>query len=292
VAEGIGRGDRAQAANRGRGAAQVRAEAAVHRHAHVVVDPVARVIADGIGQHARRQHPYAIEFAPAQHHLVERRHAACRSVAAAARRAGATPGVAVALGQRTHALAIGRGLVHVRDACVFAFGQADEDVRSQAQRSEDRIANIGAEILAGELFDQHAQRPVSRQAVVVDARPGCPFEGELADGLAHAGVIGPRLAGQLGVREAALVGDDLQDRDVALAQAAEFGHVIAQAVGEAECPLFGELPQCGQHHLGVRVQQPQGVGAGGHRLVAGAGLAERALQQQLAVPRERDLRPG
>ena len=58
------------------------------------------------------------------------------------------------------------------------------------------------------------------------------------------------------------MGDDLQDRDVALAQAAEFGHVIAQAVGEAECPLFGELPQCrGQHHLGVRVQQPQGVGS-------------------------------
>src|SRR5260221_11938963 len=55
MAERAGRGEGAEAADRRRRAAQMRAEAAMHRHAHILVDAVAGVVADGIGEGARRE---------------------------------------------------------------------------------------------------------------------------------------------------------------------------------------------------------------------------------------------
>ena len=52
----------------------------------------------------------------------------------------------------------------------------------------------------------------------------------------------PRLLGHVGAREATLVRQELDDRDVALAVGLEPGHVIGDPVGERERPALDHDP--------------------------------------------------
>ena len=133
----------------------------------------------------------------------------------------------------------------------------------------------------------------ARQAVIVHLRARRPFEREVADHLAQPLVVGPGVLADDGVGEARLVGDGLQDRDVALGVPGELRHVIGDPVGEGEQPALGQRPQRdGGHHLGVGIEQPQRVVRRSARFRLGDGVAEALEQRELAVAGERDLAAG
>ena len=147
---------------------------------------------------------------------------------------------------------------------------------------------------AGHRLDQHAQRPVRGQAVIVHLRARRPFEREVADHLAQPLVVGPGILADHGAGEACLMGDGLQDRDVALGVLGELRHVVGDLVGEGEQAALGQRPQRDRgHHLGVGIEQPQRV-VGAPRAVCGLGdrVAEALEQRELAVAGERDLAAG
>ena len=83
VPEGARVGDRPQPARGGRFAAGMRAEAAVHGQAHVLVHPVAGEVPRDELHHAGREHAGAVQRAARGQHLVEGRHGAGAAVAAA-----------------------------------------------------------------------------------------------------------------------------------------------------------------------------------------------------------------
>ena len=257
VAEGAGAGKAAEAAHVLGGAAEMRSEAAMHRHAHVLVDPVAGVVADGVLQQARRDQPCAVELAAVQHHLVERGHRPRAGIAAAARHAGAAEVGAVVVGERPRAHAFGFGLVHVGGAAVLAVRQADEELAAEAERLDDGLADDVAIVAAGHRLDQHGERPVRRGAVIVNLRARRELEREVAHHLAQPLVVGPRVLADHRVGEARLMGDGLQHGDVALGVLGELRHVVGDLVGEAEQAALGQHPQRDRgHNFGIRVEQP------------------------------------
>src|SRR4051812_12048128 len=82
MAEGRGRADRAKAADPIALSAHVRAKSAVHWNAvHLLIRPLAGVVARHVGHQPRREQPHVPEAAFAEQHLVERRHAARRGEA-------------------------------------------------------------------------------------------------------------------------------------------------------------------------------------------------------------------
>ena len=183
--------------------------------------------------------------------------------------------------------------MHVGGAAELRFGQADIKLAAETQRLGHRLADDVAEVLAGDGFDQHAQGPVRREAVVVDLRARRPFEREVADHLAQPLVVGPGILADDRVGETRLVGDRLQHRDVALGVLGKGRHVIGDLVGEGEQPALGQHPQRNRgHHLGVGIEQPQRVVAGRVRFRLGDRVAEAAIERELAVAGERDLAAG
>jgi len=134
---------------------------------------------------------------------------------------------------------------------------------------------------------------VGGQPVVVHLAAGRPLERELADGLAQQLVIVPHLRGHLGRRKARLVGEQLDDRDLALAVGLEARHVRGHGVRERQRAAVGEQPhRARRQHLGVRVEQPERVVRGGHTRGIEPRVAQRAGQRQLAVARDGQLRAG
>jgi len=86
---------------------------------------------------------------------------------------------------------------------------------------------------------------------------GRPFRLELADLGAHAGVIGPTVAADIGAGEAGLVGRQLEQRDLVLAMRREFRDVVRDPVVERQRSILDEAPhRCCRQHLGVGEQQP------------------------------------
>src|SRR5258707_10232018 len=86
MAEGLRRGDRAEATDLVAVAADMWAEAAMHWDAaHLRVAHFAGVVAGDVGDQPRREHAHIAEPALAEQDLIERRHAARGRVAAAAR---------------------------------------------------------------------------------------------------------------------------------------------------------------------------------------------------------------
>lgn len=211
MAEGARARHAAQAAHVLGEAAEMGAEATVHRHAHERVDPVAGVVADRVLQHARRHELRAVQLAAVQHHLVERGHRPRRTVARAAGRAGLAPVGGVGVGARLEALAllVALGLMHVGGTAELALGQADIELAREAERLGHGLANDVAEVLAGHRLDQHAERPVRGQAVIVHLRARRELEREVAHHLAQPLVVGPRILADHRVGEARLVGDGL-----------------------------------------------------------------------------------
>ena len=98
------------------------------------------------------------------------------------------------------------------------------------------------------------------------------------------------LGGDHGVREAALVGQQLEDRDLTFAVPLEAWQHFGDAVAVAQHAVLDERPDGGGgDHLGVGVEQEQRVVGGGCRRVH-AGGTETAAQRQLAVAGDGDLR--
>ena len=128
--------------------------------------------------------------------------------------------------------------------------------------------------------------------MVVHAGAGCPLEGEAAHHLAQEIVVFPCRLGHIGVGEAALVGEELDDGDVILAVLLEAGQALGDLVGEREGAALHEEPhRAGREDLGIGVEQPQGVvlGRGARRI--GARLADGGEHRELAVTRHRVLGP-
>lgn len=213
--EGARAGQGAEAADVLRRAAQVGPQPAMHRHAHELVDPVAGVVADGVLQHARRDDPRTVEFAALQHHLVKCRHGARGAVAGAARRAALAPFGRVGIGVAPHSLtlALRDWLVHVGGAAELALRQADIEFARQPERLGHRLADDVAEVAARDRLDQHAERPVRRQPVIVHLGARRPFEREIAHHLVQPLVVGPGVLAHHRGREARLVSDGLQHRN-------------------------------------------------------------------------------
>ena len=81
--------------------------------------------------------------------------------------------------------------------------------------------------------------------------------------------------------------------DVGLAARGEFGEVVGHLVHEGQLAFLDQRPDRGAgEHLGLREHLEQRAVVGGLRARVRAGLAVAAEQQQLAVPRQRDLRAG
>jgi hypothetical protein len=80
--------------------------------------------------------------------------------------------------------------------------------------------------------------------------------------------------------------------DLALAALGEFGQMVGDAVHEGELAFFDQGPhRAAGQHLGLAEQQEQRTI--GRRFVQRLGLGDAigAEERQLAVPRQRDLRP-
>jgi hypothetical protein len=106
-------------------------------------------------------------------------------------------------------------------------------------------------------------------------------------------VILPRGLRHLGVRKAALVREQLDDRDLTLAVGLESGHVIGDPVGERQRAALHEEPhRAGGDDLRVREEQPERLVPRGHALGLQTRVAERPYEPELAVARQGDLRRG
>jgi hypothetical protein len=102
-------------------------------------------------------------------------------------------------------------------------------------------------------------------------------------------VIFPGGAGHVGVGEAALMGEELDDRDAALPVGLEAGHVRGHRVGEAEGAALGEDPhRAGGDDLGIGVQEPERLVARGCPRLE-PRLAEGLEEGEPAASGHRDL---
>jgi len=137
--------------------------------------------------------------------------------------------LASASGRKPSPTGIGSCIAEVRK---LGFGKSDIEFAAKAQRLDHGVADDVAEVAAGEGLDQHAERPVRAQPVIVHLRSRRPFEREVAHDLPQALVVGPRLLADLGVGETCLVRDGLQDGDVALGVLLELRQVVGDAVRE------------------------------------------------------------
>ena len=192
--------ERAEAADRRRGAAQMRTEAAMHRHSHDIRRPGRAVqlrMAYSQRARARRRVLTPSRRRSASSGREPPSRAPSRNRPRRARRPCATPRCCW---RRIAAAAVDAGSCMSARAVELAVGHADEHLVAKAERRDDALADDVAEILARERLDQHRQRPVRRRAVVAHARPGRPFEREIADYVAQQRVVrpappaGPRLS--------------------------------------------------------------------------------------------------
>ena len=290
VAEDARRGEGSQPANGVRGPPRVRAEPAVHGHAHEAVDPVSGEVARDVGDHGRGEQPHAVEDAAVGHHLIEGGHGPRGPVASAARRTGAAELGVVLVGALHLAPPVARGLMDVRGAALLGVGQADEELVAEPERLRHVGANEVAVVGLGHRLDQGRGRPVRGEPVIVHARTRRPLEREPADGLAQEIMILPHGLGHLRVGEACLVGQQLDHRDIALGILLEARQVLGHAIREGERAPLDEKPHgaC-RDHLRVRVQQPEGVlrRRGPRRI--DARVADRLEEGQLSVPGHREL---
>jgi hypothetical protein len=144
--------------------------------------------------------------------------------------------------------------------------------------------------MAGDRLDHHRQGQMRGARVIMQPRARRPFRLEIAHLGAHARVVGPALAADIGGGKTRLVGRDVEQRDLALAVRGEFGEVVGDPIAERQRAFLDEAPdrRRGQH-LGLREQQPQRIGAG---VVSGKGMAVGPEEGELAVPRDCDLRAG
>src|SRR5689334_13966147 len=118
--------DRAEAADHLADAAAMRAEAAMHGDAaHAVILALSREVARYILDHARREDALAIECAAGEQHLIEGRHGARRSEAAARWHPRVAEGDGVLGLDQLRTFAALAGIVHLGGArLVFFFHQA------------------------------------------------------------------------------------------------------------------------------------------------------------------------
>jgi len=66
-------------------------------------------------------------------------------------------------------------------------------------------------------------------------------------------MVGPAVAAHMGVRKTRLMGRELNQGDLVLAVAGEFGNVVGHPVGEGQLALFDQTPdRRHRQHLGVR----------------------------------------
>ena len=166
--------------------------------------------------------------------------------------------------------------MHVDRARVHALGQADEQLVAETERLGDVLADERAIVRLGERLDQDRGGPVGRTAVIDHTRARRPLEREAAHRAAQELVILPRGLRHLGVREAALVREELDDRDVALAVGLEPGHVIGDPVGERQRAALDQQPHRARgDDLRVREQQPERLVARGHALRIETRVTER-----------------
>ena len=223
-------------------------------------------------------------------HLVEGRHRPGGAVAPAPRRAGAAELRVVLVGALDVAPAVRPGLVHVDGAHVLAVGQPHVEVASEAERLDHVVADEDAVVGLRQRLDEGGRGPVGRAAVVVDARARRPLEREAAHGPAQQLVVLPGRLRHVGVREARLVREELDQRDLALAVGLEARQVLGDPVGERQRAALDQEPDGARgEDLGVRVEEPKRVVARG-----GAGgleprVAERPHAGELAVPGDGEL---
>ena len=103
----------------------------------------------------------------------------------------------------------------------------------------------------------------------------------------------PCLPRHVRVGEARLVGQELDDRDVALAVLLEARQVLGDPVGETEGAAFHQEPDRARgDHLGVGVEEPEGVVAGGDSLGVEPRIAEGLDEGERAAPGHGDLGAG
>ena len=283
MTEGRRRGERAEAADALALAADMRPEPAMHRGArHRLVAALAGVVLRDIGDEARRQQPHIAESALPQQHLVERRHAARRRIAAAARHAGR-----LEFGRVVARL----GGVGIGAARLLALRHADKDVAGEAERGQDLVADHLAVIPPGHRLDDHRLGQMRGARVVLQPRSRRPVEREVADLGAHPRVVGPGRLGHVAAWKSALMRHDLMQGDLALAALRELRQVIGDPVHEGKLAFLDQRPdrRAGQH-LGLAEQQEQIVLLRRRVPRLGLRVAISPEQRQLPVPGQRDLR--
>ncbi len=83
---------------------------------------------------------------------------------------------------------------------------------------------------------------MSAAAVILELRPGGPFRAEVAHLGAHAGVVRPAVAADIGAREPGLMRRQIEQRDLTLAVRGEFRDVVDDPVVEGERSFLDEAP--------------------------------------------------
>ena len=181
--------------------------------------------------------------------------------------------------------------MHLGRAGRLRVRQPDIELVAEPERLDHPGADELAIIDLGDRLDQHCRDPMSGGRVILHDRAGRPFQGEIAHRLAQQRVIFPggRRHRHRGAREAALMGEHLEQRDVALAVAGELRDVVGDAVVERKRAFFDQQPDRRRRdHLGVGVHQPERVRTRRNPRLE-PRCAERAVERELAVTRDRDL---
>jgi hypothetical protein len=183
--------------------------------------------------------------------------------------------------------------VHVDRARVLLVGQSDEQVVAEAERLGDVLPDERSVVRLGERLDQDRCDPVRGAPVIVHPRARRPLERERAHRAAQQLVVLPRVLWYVGAREPALVRQELDDRDIALAVGLEPGHVIGHPIGERERAALDQDPHRARgDDLGVRVEEPERLVSRGRALGLEPRIADRPQESELAVARDGDLRGG
>ena len=233
---------------------------------------------------AWREQPSAGENAAAGQHLVESGHAAPGREAAATRRAGSQE-CRIVLQRADREPAVNGAIAHRYDAVAIGRADAQHDVLLQAERTQHPVAHDVAIVCAGDLLDQHRGDPPCRARMVVHPAAGRPFRDEVADHGPEERVISPGLRRHRRGREAALVGQQLEDRDRLFAVAAELRNMLRNRVGERHETILDEPPdRRGDEDLRVRIEQPER-----RPLLRLLRRAEATVQRQPAVSGDGDL---
>jgi hypothetical protein len=183
--------------------------------------------------------------------------------------------------------------VHVDRAGMLGVGQADEEIGSEAERLDDVLADERTVIGLGQRLDHDRRRPVSRAAVIDDARARRPLERESADGPTQQVMVRPRLLRDVGIGKAALVRQELDDGQVALAIRLEARQMLGHPVRVAQRAALGKDPHRARgDDLGIRVHEPQRVLARRDTRGIEPRLAEGSEQGELASAGHGDLSAG